>query len=213
MKNPDHDHLYPATILGNGRSRLAIDLDQVHAKTITYGCNAIHRDFATDYLIALDAGIVFEIIDANSHLKSRFYTQTQRRLDDRMQNDTQLRKHINIIPPAIKLSDSGNTAIKLACLNKHKTVYLVGFDYGVMPDKPKEYNNVYRSTTHYLPIANNQVNLANGKSWKLRMQETLRAYPTIEFKRVVYNCESVHTKQTNYKEITVEQFKEEINQL
>ena len=97
MKNPNHNHLYPATILGNGRSRLAIDLDQVHAKTITYGCNAIYRDFITDYLIALDGAMVFEIIDANAHLRSRFYAQSQSRLDRKLAKSHNLKDYVTII--------------------------------------------------------------------------------------------------------------------
>lgn len=203
----------PAIILGNGMSRLQFDLNYLNQKTITYGCNAIHRDFTPDYLIALDAPVVFEIIDANKHLKTKFFTQSQRRLENRLTKDPELRRTINFIPKSIKLSDSGNTMIRLACMNQHDTVYLVGFDYTVMPDQPNRYNNVYRDTPHYAPSTNMQINKANAKSWQLRLCETLRANPAITFKRVVGNQHSVITKETNYCEITPEQFKKEIDQL
>jgi len=210
MNNPSQ---YPATILGNGRSRLVLDLDQINAKTVTYGCNAIHRDFITDYLIALDPDMVFEIIDNNAHLKSKFYTQSTRRLQNRLVQEPELKKSCTIIDDDVKSIDSGNTAIRLACFNKHTVIYLVGFDHGIMLNEPRAYNNVYRSTPNYLPISNVQVNVANARSWRSRMLDTIQLNPDVMFKRVVDQTEKIKSKLNNYSEMTPEQFNEEIMKL
>jgi len=206
----------PATILGNGRSRLLIDLDQVHAKTITYGCNAIYRDFITDYLIALDGAMVFEIIDANAHLRSRFYAQSQSRLDRKLAQSPNLSEYVTIIPDHLRQNDSGNTALSIAINNQHNLIYLVGFDYRVMPDEPKKYNNVYRSTANYLPESNFGVNVTNQKTWQNRFGALVRKNLATQFVRVNGNDHSIiipGRNQPNYKEITIEQFKEEISKL
>lgn len=210
------NHKFPATILGNGRSRLQFNLDQIHAKTVTYGCNAIWRDFATDYTIAIDGPIVFEIIDAKHYLKTKFYAQSQSRLDRKLNTQPELNEHIMIIPEHIKQNDSGNTAINLAIMNKHQKIYLVGFDYVTMPNEPNYYNNVYRSTPNYLPQSNVGVNKTNQKTWQNTLMSLIRKNPECEFIRVNGNDHSLiipEKKHLNYREITPEQFNKEIEQL
>ena len=46
-------------VIGNGASRQDVDVDKL--KGVRYGCNAIHRDYWTDYLFAKDKPITFEI--------------------------------------------------------------------------------------------------------------------------------------------------------
>ena len=48
-------------VLGNGRSRLNINPTQLRPYGKIYGCNALYREFAPDYLIAVDPKMVFEI--------------------------------------------------------------------------------------------------------------------------------------------------------
>jgi len=42
----------PGFVLGNGRSRLEISLDDLKKHGRVYGCNALYRDFIPDVLIA-----------------------------------------------------------------------------------------------------------------------------------------------------------------
>ena len=43
-----------AFIIGNGKSRIGFDLNQLRGKGTIYGCNALYRDFMPDVLIATD---------------------------------------------------------------------------------------------------------------------------------------------------------------
>ena len=49
-------------VLGNGLSRKNIDPSLL--KGITVGCNACYRDFEPDVLCAIDAGIIFDIVES-----------------------------------------------------------------------------------------------------------------------------------------------------
>ena len=63
MVNTKKSRIYSSTafIIGNGKSREGFDLEQLRPYGHTYGCNALYRDFAPDYLIAIDDPITKEI--------------------------------------------------------------------------------------------------------------------------------------------------------
>ncbi len=37
--------------LGNGESRLNLDLDKIKEQVMVWGCNALYRDWIPDYLV------------------------------------------------------------------------------------------------------------------------------------------------------------------
>ena len=43
-----------AFVLGNGKSRLQLDLIKLKPFGKIFGCNALYREFAPDYLISVD---------------------------------------------------------------------------------------------------------------------------------------------------------------
>ena len=47
--------------MGNGESRLGIDLSDLKQKTLLWGCNALARDFAPDRLVCVDIEMSHEI--------------------------------------------------------------------------------------------------------------------------------------------------------
>lgn len=51
-----------AVVLGNGRSRLKFDLDEIKKHAFTVGCNAIYRDWSPDVLVATDVEISAEVV-------------------------------------------------------------------------------------------------------------------------------------------------------
>ena len=63
MVNMKKSRIYSSTgfIIGNGKSRDGFDLEQLRPHGHIYGCNALYRDFAPDYLIAIDDPIAREI--------------------------------------------------------------------------------------------------------------------------------------------------------
>jgi len=48
-------------VLGNGESRLQLDLKALGRCGVVYGCNALYRDYTSDALIAVDGGMMHEI--------------------------------------------------------------------------------------------------------------------------------------------------------
>ena len=58
-------------VLGNGLSRKNIDPNELQGTVI--GCNACYRDFKPDVLCAIDAGIIFDIIESGYN-KSCYFT-------------------------------------------------------------------------------------------------------------------------------------------
>jgi hypothetical protein len=52
----------PALVIGNGQSRLSINLNSFLPHYITFGCNAICRDITVDHLICCDKRMVLESI-------------------------------------------------------------------------------------------------------------------------------------------------------
>ena len=50
-----------AFVLGNGVSRKSIDPHALKLHGKTYGCNALFRTFAPDYLVAVDTKMIMEI--------------------------------------------------------------------------------------------------------------------------------------------------------
>ena len=47
--------------IGNGESRKSIDLNKLRPHGITYGCNALYRDFQPDALVCVDPRMKSEV--------------------------------------------------------------------------------------------------------------------------------------------------------
>jgi hypothetical protein len=196
-----------AVVIGNGTSRLQFDLDSIHALYTTYGCNALYRDFMPDYLIAMDLGIVEEILDNRIHHKTNFYTQHTNRWDLRKEQGYP----INFVRTQKKTVDSGNSAIDLAAVNKHKNIYMIGFDYVGVGKNNELYNNVYAGTRNYANKNSTTIHSNQTHRWLHRIRAIVKQYTDSNFIRINGNDYSLEIKQDNYTEITIEQFKEILN--
>lgn len=123
-----------AFVLGNGKSRLEVDLHQLKSFGKIYGCNALYRDFSPDVLVATDPEISAEIQNSQYAIKNKFYT----------------RKPINGLG-ALPIREyfgfsSGPIALSLACMSKADYIFLIGFDLAGIEGK---FNNVYADTDFY----------------------------------------------------------------
>ena len=192
-----------ACVLGNGTSRLQFNLDEVQSSMTTYGCNALYRDFIPDYLISMDSSMVDEILKANAHHKTQFWTQHTNRIDDIAKQG----EPINFFWGQKETIDSGNSALTLALQNGHEVVYMLGFDYStdisVLP-------NVYVGTpnynkTHVWPAASKR-----DTQWVNRLRSILKNYPNQKVIRVNGTRPS-DISQINYSEITIQQFKDTLH--
>ena len=62
-----------AFVLGNGVTRKGINLEHLRSHGVIYGCNALHRDFTPNVLIATDRPISEQIQHSGYPLKNKFW--------------------------------------------------------------------------------------------------------------------------------------------
>ena len=127
-----------AFVLGNGKSRLALDLNQLKEAGPIYACNAIYRTFTPDCLVATDPGIARAIQESGYAKTNRFHTR--RPIED---------SGAQSLPKKYKGFSSGPNAVAQACLDGYHSIYLVGFDLGTTDG---QFNNVYADTEFYKKI-------------------------------------------------------------
>jgi len=158
-----------AFVIGNGESRRGIDLNKLHERGKTFGCNALYRDFAPDYLGALDTAICEEIIQSGYADTHKFFCNI----------DFPGRKFEKL--PASKWGLTGEAMIRLALQMSAEIIILVGFDFDNLHNR-KDFlnaliNNIYAGTPHY-PETKYEVGNSNGISM---MQDIMNEYFEIEF--------------------------------
>lgn len=190
-----------ATVIGNGTSRLDLDLNWFQSFSTTYGCNAIYRDYTPDYLIAMDIFMVCEIIDNKAHYKTNFYTQHTNKIDG-----FQKEGHpINFFENKSKTTDSGTNAIQLATNHNHHTIILIGFDYVTN----NLWSNIYHGTMNYTNPQAAPHHQAH--SYQQRFMNIVRKNPNTKYIRVTNN--HMNNNLDNYTEITTQHIKDYVNEL
>lgn len=121
-----------AFIIGNGKSRIGLDLERLKPYGYVIGCNALIRDFTPDYVVALDQKMEREI-DASGYDGRKLYRH----------NNGQKRPapRTRIEVPRGQTVNSGLAAIHLALKLKCHDLWLVGFDLNQQ--------NIYAGTPSY----------------------------------------------------------------
>jgi len=195
-----------ALIIGNGKSRLQFDLNQLQNLFTTYGCNALYRDFIPDFLVSHDMGIADEIVENRVHYKTKFYTQHGTKMDNRHSKG----EPIHFVVQDKWMGDSGTGALRLACVNGHKNIYMIGFDYTT---QNKYIDNVYAGTRHYQPGPINNGGEFMLRQWEQRLRYCCNTYTSINIIRVQGVDYKPVCKAENFSNITIEQFKEIVNEL
>jgi hypothetical protein len=160
----------PAFVLGNGRSRLAIDCSQLSTNGTVYGCNAVYREFDPDYLIAVDTKMVNEIVSTGYQETHQVWTNPNRGIHTK--------KNLNFFSPH-KGWSSGPTALWFAASNGHLKIYILGFDFQGIDGK---FNNVYADTYNYKK--SNEAATYYG-NWVNQTQRIIEEFKHIKFTRVV----------------------------
>lgn len=185
-----------AFVLGNGTSRQPIDVKELGTVGKTYGCNALYRTFAPDYLIAVDVKMVLEINKAGYQHRNEVWTNPNRSYQ-RIQN-------LNYFNPS-KGWSSGPTALWLASQHGYKTIFILGFDYRGLNDG-KLLNNIYADTANYKKSTDGATFFGN---WMRQTKAVLKENPEIKYVRVIqpdnYDPEELNTFD-NYSTIFVEDF-------
>jgi len=124
-----------AFILGNGRSRLAVNPNKLMEIGTVFGCNRLYQECTPHCLVATDRPIAEEIQNSGYAKKHRFHT----------------RKPIvdlggQFLAKDYKGFSSGPNAASLALIDGYSDIYLIGMDLGTTNGMV---NNIYANTKFY----------------------------------------------------------------
>jgi hypothetical protein len=156
-----------AFVLGNGRSRQAVDLLALKQHGPIYACNAIYREFTPDVLVATDLPIATVIQESGYAQKNKFYT---RRPLPNSGAHRLCKEYMGF--------SSGPNAVGLACLDGYTRIYMLGFDLGTANGK---FNNLYADTDFYKKSSAPPTFSGN---WIRQIAQICNKYPTRQFIRV-----------------------------
>jgi len=186
--------------IGNGESRSTIDIGKLDGPKS--GCNALYRDYYTDYLICVDKRMVQEALNAKVNLNNTLvYTRP----------DWYPRfKNIGVrqVPPLPYKGDqrwdepfqwgSGPYAVLVAALfAKEKYVNLIGFD---LHSKTKTVNNIYKGTPNYDDTDKKAV---DPRYWIHQIGMVFSCFPKIKF-TIYQDDEWELPKAWNYSNVKVD---------
>jgi hypothetical protein len=181
-------------VLGNGRSRLGLDLDSLKSAGKVFGCNALYRDFTPDVLVATDPGISKEIELSGYPSDNIFYTRNPNHLNSR-----RITKNSGY--------SSGPIALTYAAMSEALSIYLIGFDLIGINNK---HNNVYSSTNNYQDISSDATYYGN---WVNQIYNIAREFKIPNFIRVgnsnQYKPEKWNLPNIKYQ--TIDDFLIEVN--
>ena len=186
-----------AFVLGNGVSRKTIDPYDLKLHGKIYGCNAIYRTFAPDYLIAVDVKMVLEINDSGYQRENIVWTNPNRAYE--------ALSGFNFFNPN-KGWSSGPTALWLAAEHGYDRIYILGFDY-VGLKNGKIVNNLYAGTKNYKKVNDNATYYGN---WLRQTMLTIRNFRNTEFIRIIdkVGFKPGNLKEySNYTTMNIEKFK------
>lgn len=156
-------------VLGNGISRLDVDVKTLLATGGVYGCNALYREHTPTVLVSTDKAISQEIQNSGYAKKNRMYT---RRPMPGFGAKT--------IPQSYFGFSSGPIAVGIAALDRNIAVYLIGFDMG--PAQNNRFNNVYADTQFYKK--SNSLPTYTG-NWARQLATVIKDHVKISFYRVL----------------------------
>jgi len=158
-----------AFVLGNGISRRGLPLEPLRSYGTIYGCNALYREFTPDVLVATDTPISLAIQEAGYSKTNKFYTRKP------MENSGAL-----AIPKDYYGFSSGPAAVAIAVTERHRKIYLIGFDMG--PAENNRINNIYAGTEFYRSTDAQPIYAGN---WIKQIKSIAQKFPTVAFIRVM----------------------------
>ena len=188
-----------AFVLGNGTSRLKLNLPELRGKGTIYGCNALYREFEPDHLIAVDVKMVNEIISAGYNKTHSVWTNPNKGISSKT--------NINFFSPH-KGWSSGPTALWFASQQGYKNIYIFGFDYQGIDGK---FNNVYADTFNYKKSSDSATFFGN---WLSQTEKTITEHKHINYYKVGEVGSFIPEKLrniVNLKHITFEEFDQIFN--
>ena len=126
-----------AFIIGNGLSRKDFDLTKLDNE-ITFGCNALYRDYNPTWLVAIDEKIIKEIYDSDWP-DDKFIVPPQ---DEQFEP-----AEYNPVRPR---SNAGMNAMQEAIKMGYEELFCLGFDF-IIQESDYILGNIYDGTNAYGP--------------------------------------------------------------
>jgi hypothetical protein len=157
-----------AFVLGNGQSRLAVNLKTLKKRGRVFGCNALYRTFTPDVLVSTDPGISRVIQESGYSATNVHYTR-----------NPLLGLGSKKVPKESHGWSSGPNALNLACMEKHTRIYMLGFD--LSGTDTGKFNNVFADSEFYKK-SNDTVTYSG--NWIKQMITLFKKYPNITFYHV-----------------------------
>lgn len=186
-------------IVGNGESRLSLDLPDLKNHGTVIGCNRIYRDFQVDLICSVDTKMVEEVRGAD--LKGVPFC-----VRIRQPHSNLLFSDLERFPYKIKYKAkaTGSTAIEVGCIvYKPQEVWMIGFD---LKNSSGTMNNVYADSGP--PYRDRNKGAVNPKNWIRTMIELFGQYKDVQFIRYIdrVNCftpnEFMNIPNLKHKELT-----------
>jgi hypothetical protein len=150
-----------ALVVGNGKSRAGINLDQLLDHVTVIGCNAIHRDHEVDHLVCCDKRMVSEALNESPTQQCPIYTRERYYRDFKKILKF---KRVCLLPDLPYQGDrkqdqpehwgSGPYAVLLSAVLNFKTIILLGFD---LYSETDYVNNIYTGTQNYSKVTTSAV--------------------------------------------------------
>jgi len=197
LQSPDNNK-DTAFVLGNGKSRLNVNLEELKTHGLLFGCNALYREFNPDHLVAVDVKMINEIVAAGYHKNHSVWTNPNKGIN--------CKNNINFFSPH-KGWSSGPTALWFASSLNYKNIYIFGFDYQGADGR---FNNVYADTFNYKKSTDTATFFGN---WLNQTERTIKEYKNITYYRVMEQGAFIPDKLVgipNLQHITFEKFEEKI---
>jgi hypothetical protein len=170
-----------AFVLGNGQSRKGIDPNNLKEKGTVFACNAVYRTHQPHWLVAVDPKMMLERAETDYVVHNKVYSNYNRQYEKHQK----LLAHVTWSKPSLGWS-SGPTALRLACEQGFKEIYILGFDYqGLAVDTNKNrfhLNNIYGDTRNYKK-SNEQATFFG--NWMNQTKKCLQDFKDVRFHRVI----------------------------
>ena len=142
-----------AFIIGNGESRNIFPIDTLKGNGVVYGCNAIYRDYVTEYLCCADRHMCQQAVNAVGK-GTTIYTRDK--WADQFAHWPNVKKFPDLPYSGEKRQDepfhwgTGPYAGVLGLTFKPKAIFMLGFD--LHPLEKDKVNNMYDGTEGYTYI-------------------------------------------------------------
>ena len=167
-----------AFVLGNGKSRKGIDIDDLKSKGTVYACNAVYRTHRPDFLIAVDPKMILEIAETDYMVHNKVWSN----FNAQYNKHQKILDHCNWFKPSLGWS-SGPTALRMACDHGFKEIYILGFDYqGHQDGKRFTLNNIFGDTRNYKRNKDEATFYGN---WMNQTKRCLQDFKDVRFHRVI----------------------------